>query len=314
MLIKIFKSNQKPISILAVFLSILLWIPSFWVSQHELMLVSSWSFIISNKGLIFLISALIIGGQSIYLNYIVNEFKLLTTQTHLPALFFVLLNAGAYFLLTYTPLLIVNTLLLIVVHQLFLIYNKNNAFTLSFNIGFIISTAALIYFPIVVVLLLLWFTLLYTKPLNWREVIISVLGFLVPIVFFVSYYYLTNQLANFVLIDWNSYRIFNADIFIGKVSLGFLAVLSFVAVLNMIKTLSGHVVKVKKYIVVVTVMFLVLLLTLFFNSADYLATYLLTTIPLTIVVANYFNEIKRKWLAELLLFLLIGAIIIGYFS
>ena len=318
MLVNIFKSNQKGISILVLIVSIILWIPSFRVDQNQLINTGSLPFYLSNNVLIFSISALLIGLQAIYLNYIVNEFKLLSSRTHLPALLFVVLNVGISSLLVFTPLLIVNSLLLMVLHQLFLVYNQNNASSLSFNIGILIAVVLLIYPPLLFLFFLLWITLLYTKPPNWRELVIAILGFLLPVAFYVAYYFLIDQLLKVVTYGLGGYRVFTPVAFpvtiLGKSFFFVLFLIGVFAGFNFLKVLSSHVVKVKKHLVMIILLLLILLSTLLFNSLDYMATYVLLTIPLAIVLANYLNELKKKWLAELLFAILLLAIAVGYFS
>jgi hypothetical protein len=318
MLIGIFKSNQKVINVLVILLSILLWIPSFWIGQNNLLTQPVSFFYVNNNVVEFLISSILIGLQGVYLNYIVNEFKLLKTRTHLPALFYVLLNVGSYCLLVFTPLLIVNALLLFVLHQFFLIYNEKIAFSSSFIIGFAIAVAALFYFPVVIIFPLLWFVLLYTKPPNWRELVISVLGFLVPIAFYVAYYYLTDQMIRLVFFGWEEYQIFSADILTDNFfEDSFFYILFIIGVFvgfSIAKNISSHVVKVRKYLVILVLLTALLMATQLLNSSDTIASYVLITIPLSIFFADYFNNIKRVWLAELLLVVLLGATTIGYFS
>ena len=317
MLINIFKSNQKVISLLVLFLSILLWIPSFWVDQSSV-INQNLSFHISNKIIVFVVASIIIGLQAIYLNYIVNEFKLLSSQTHLPALLFIILNAGISTLMVFSPLLIVNILILIAFHQMLLMYNQNNAFAISFNIGFLIAIATLIYFPVILIFLLLWIALLYTKSPNWRELVIAVLGFSVPVMFYVAYYFLTDQLSHLITFGWGGYRIFNLTAIpsslLARSFFITLLLIGLFASLNLFKAIAIHVVKIKKHLILVILLFLLLLSTLLLNSKDYLATYTLLTVPIAIVIASFLNNIKKKWLTELVFSLLLISILVGYFS
>jgi hypothetical protein len=65
------------------------------------------------------ITSVLIGLQAVFLNYIINEEKLIKGNTHLVGLFFVVLNAAASLFLSFNPIIIVNFFVLGV---LFLIY------------------------------------------------------------------------------------------------------------------------------------------------------------------------------------------------
>lgn len=318
MLIQTFKSNQKFISVLVIFVAVLMWIPSFWVEQSLLINEDALFFNLTNNVLVFLLSSILIGIQGVYLNYIINEYKLLSARTFLPALFYVVFNAAMMSSMAFTVIIIVNTLLLIVLHQLFLIYNKGLAFSLSFNVGFIVAIAALLYPPIIIIFPLLWFVLFYTKTPNWRELVISILGLLVPISFYVSYFYLTGQLILLDNFGMESYQIFDGGLmsnnWMENLFFYLLIVITGFTGFHFIKTITNHVVRVKKYFLILTVFIFLLLSTRFLNDFDNIATYLLMTIPLSIFVADYFNNIKRKWLAELIFGGLLAAIIVGHFS
>ena len=148
--------------------------------------------------------------------------------------------------------------------------------------------------------------------------IIALLGFLVPIIFFVSYYFLSDQMLQLTTIEHNDYRVFKTDAlsdsYLNKSFFIALSLISLAAGLSFFKGLSVHVVKVKKHLIIIFLLLLFVLFTFFLNNRDHLASYILSTIPLAIIIANFFNEIKRKWLAELFFSLLLTAIAIGYFS
>lgn len=318
MLVTFFKSNQKVINAFVIVLSVLLWIPSLWMNQNVLPTYKVSPFYFDNKIIVFLVSSLLIGLQAVYLNYLISEFKLLRTRTHLPALIFVFLNAGSVYFLTFSSLLIINTLLLIIVHQLFLIYNQGLAFSLAFKVGFLIAVASLIYFPIIVMFPLLWFVLFYTKTPNWRELVISILGFTVPIAFYVSYYFVTDQMMELISFNWGGYQIFEIGFSSNNIlRSSFFYVLFAVAVftgLHFLKTISQHVVKIRKYLVILLLFLCLMVVLQLFKEVDNIASYILMTIPLSVFVADFFNEIKRGWLAELVLVCLVVAIAVGHFS
>lgn len=312
MLIGVFKSNQKIVNAFVIVLAFLLWLPSLWVNESQLVL-DNLPFVILNKTAAFIVSFILIGLQGVYLNYIVNEFKLIKKNTFLPALFFVVLNSGASFLLEFTPIIIVNTLLLVVMHLSFLVYNKDTAFSISFNVGFLLSLASIIYFPIIIVIPLFWIVLSYLKPFNLREFVISILGFLVPVIFYVLYYFLLDRLIELVPFDYG-YQVFKNDK--EGLELTFFYVVIALGVftgLNTAKTISSHVVSVRKYFLILSLLIFLLMATRFFTK-DETASYVLVTVPLAVFFADFFNTIKRKWLAELLFVCLLVSIVVGYFS
>ena len=87
MLIRVFKSNQKLVNGLVFLLVFLLWLPAFFI-QLEIVIPEC---ITTNlKWLDISICILLIASQSVYLNIIVNEYKLLKENSHLTSLMFLI--------------------------------------------------------------------------------------------------------------------------------------------------------------------------------------------------------------------------------
>lgn len=320
MLIGIFKSNQRTINLFVIIITTILWAPSFFninEANHAYNTLLSNLPFLKIKWLNNVISLLIVCGEAIYLNYIINEFKLAKRNTHLAALMFVILNGAYSPITTVSPVLLTNAILLMVVHQLFLINNLKQAYALAFNTSFLVGIAALIYFPAIILFPLVWITLSYTKTIVWRELVISLIGLSVPFIYQISYYFVSDQLAlltyndfnptYFVesFKDWSSYNCFYFIV------LGAILIPS--SLFYMI-AINNSIVKIKKHMVLILLLLFASTLTIFFNQYDYLSTYLTISIPLSVMLANFFNDIKRKWLSELLFLILIGSMITSYFS
>lgn len=322
MFISVFKSNQKLVNILTVLLAICLWLPLFWTTNsiaiNKYSLFDSISWINNVKFLSYVFAVLLISAQAIYINHIVNHFKIIANNTHLVSLFFVLWCAANSSLLIVTPIIIANFFLLLAVHQLFNMYGAERVYSLAFNSGLLVAIAMLIYLPAVLFLPLLWVVLIYTKTPNWREFVISMVGFAVPVIFYLTYYLITNQLTTLLNDTPNNHLIFLNEQFsashFGRSFFYAIIVVGLLAVINLIINIDKNVVKVRKLLLMVMLMILLFLCSLLINSFDYLATYLLLGLPFSILLANYFNQLKRVWLSELIFLGLIVTLILSYFS
>jgi hypothetical protein len=321
MLIGVFKSNQRAINIVVIVFVVLLWLPSFYyhpdinINKNSLFLF--FESVIDLRWLNSVVSILFIIGQAIYLNHIANEFKLVKNNTHLISLMFIVLNGLSMSILTFSPVLIINWIVLLVIHQVFSIYNLKSAFSLSFNVGLLIGIGVMFYLPIIVLIPLLWFGLIYTKTVLWREFALSIIGLLVPLSYGIGYYFLTDQFISFHFIDWSApffkydYNLWSFYSWIPFIFIGGLAIFGcFFYLLNS----NSNTVRIRKHILLTVVVLLLFLTTILINGRDFLSTYMLSTIPLSIIIAYFFNEIKKKWLDEIIFLAFIGVIILGYFS
>lgn len=320
MLIGIFKSNQKLINILVVLFTLILWLPSFWlensITLNNGMLDGVLNWISSIEWMNYLIAVIFISLQAIYLNHIVNELKLVKNNTHLVAFIFVLLYGLSPVFLVFNPIIVANVFVLVMFHQLSKTYNIQQPLSVSFNTGFLIALAALLYFPFILLFPFTWVVFVYAGIPKWRNFVVSIIGFLVPFIFYGAYLFLTDSYQNISQTFGLNTVIFNEGI-IKKISpLLYYTLITIVlfSLFNLLQNIQKDVIKGRKFKMVFLMMPLFILLFVLINGVDYIAVYLVMIIPLSFFLANYFNEIKRSWLAELLLTLLIVAAIINYFS
>lgn len=314
MLIKVFKSNQNLINGLVILLTIFLWLPSFFTPpENSLIAMVSTGF----NWLDISIAILLIAAQAIYLNSIVNEYKLVENNTHLTSLIFVIFNSCFFSLFVLNQVVIANSFVLLGVHQLLRLYDNKSSYSLSFNAGFLLSIATVIYLPNAIFLCLLWIGLIYMISPSWRDLVITLLGFSVPVVYFISYHFIVGDLAVLELITHNS-TVFSFEwdhlSVLHKLLLSLVVGILLMAFFRLSVTINSGGLRRHKMLKMIVLMSVFSLGSLLFNGLDYLATFVVLTIPSSIVVANLFQHMKKKWLAELLFTFLLGVMLLDYFS
>ncbi|TXB64610.1 hypothetical protein FRY74_09165 [Vicingus serpentipes] len=319
MLLEIFKSNKSIVGVLVVILSIVLWMPGFFISQEVILKTqvanfNGIDFLFSPRWLNIIITSLLISGQAIYLNYIVSTNKLLKSNSFLVAVFYVLLNGAGLVLFSLNLLLVVNTLVLLLIHQLFKLYNLQQANATIFNVGFFLGLAVVLYNPFILLLPLAIFGIAYVRTPKGKDFLILIIGFLVPFIYWVTYLYLNNQL----IFTIDNYLLFHSDkidkvIIKNYYFLSFVSFLSILAIFNLILLIGRNVVKTRKLLMMVFLLMGVSALTYFFKLQDLRFTYLILIVPLSIILANFFTGIKKRAIGELAFMLLLVSIILDYF-
>lgn len=322
MIISFFKSNQTIISAFIVLFAIILWLPTLWVDVDLINYKSSLFCYIKDirnfKGLNYFVSVFLVSFQAIYLNSIVNQNKLVKNNGHLVALFYVLLVSFNKSVLTINPVLIVNTIVIVTLHQFFKLYNQTQINGLTFNIGMLIGISILIYQPLLLLFPFFWFVLLYMSTPKWRSFVISIIGVLLPIVYFLVFFFLFDKIIvlksslglNNVLFEMNNQNYFSAN----KYYLIVLVLLVILSFFFLLRTIQFDVVKVRKSKVLILILMLMFLFIGVMPGRDYSAVLILTSIPFSFLLANYFNELKKRWLTEFLFTVFIVSIVLGYFS
>ena len=285
MLIKVFKSNQKIINVLTVLLLLLLWIPAFFSNTVSLGLVST--------GLrwldLFLMMCLVI-CQAVYLNFVVSTYKLVKDNSHLTSLIYAILNSCFLWFFELNVVVLSNTVVLLVLYQLFRLYGIKNQFSISFGVGLLLGIAGLIYTPMFIYFILVWVFLAYTSTPSWRDFMVPLIGFCTPLVYYLVYKFIFDDLSTLsineylnqtFIVSWESFNSSNWFFFIG------LLIVLVLALFNLFVT-SRSGVKTSRLLVMVLLMFILGLGSLFLNRYDFLATFLVISIPVAIIIANFF--------------------------
>ena len=133
--------------------------------------------------------------QGIYLNHITSRHRLYLHDTYVPLWAYVsltaLLPAGTLF----SPPLLALWPLLVAVRMILTLPQPSSPRANIFNTGFLLSIAALLFFPAIGFLLLLIIALLLLRPLNAGEWTVGALGYFTPLYFISGLLFLTGDLA-----------------------------------------------------------------------------------------------------------------------
>jgi len=115
--------------------------------------------------------------QALFLNRVVNQFNLVGRPSFLPALMYMTLASLILPFLVLSPILVCNFLAIWMLSKLLSIYRRTEIKPLMFDLGMIVALGSLVYFPFVMMLLLLWCGLLIFRAFNWREWVAVLIGF-----------------------------------------------------------------------------------------------------------------------------------------
>jgi hypothetical protein len=138
--------------------------------------------------------------QAFMINYLVNEYRMMTRQNHLPAMAYLLITSLVPDWNYLSSPLISNTLIIWCFIKLFKLYNKANTKGDVFNIGLILGLSSYIYFPSAAFLICFLLGIMILKPFRLNEILLFLLGALTPYYFYGAYLFITGQFTvhNFV--------------------------------------------------------------------------------------------------------------------
>jgi hypothetical protein len=249
--------------------------------------------------------------QAILFNRVVNNHALLSKPSFLPALLYV--TSASLFMpfLILSPPLICNFLLIWIMDKFLKVGKSSNAIMIMFDVGMIIAAGTLIYFPFIVMLVMLWLTLLLYRSFEWREWISGLVGIL-TIFFFVGVYYywndslsmfykiwlpLGNKFPSVFKINYNDYLVLIPVL-----------VMMVLAALQLRENFFRSFISTRKAFQMLFFMFIVALIS-FYTKPDFrLYHFLLCVPPGSVLLAYYFSNAKKRWFYESLFLILVFAI------
>ncbi|TDQ09863.1 DUF6427 family protein [Pedobacter metabolipauper] len=259
-------------------------------------------------------AAIIIYVQAILFNRVINNHVLLTKPGYLPALLYI--TSASLFMpfLVLSPTLICNFLLIWIMDKFLKIGKSTTAIMPMFDIGMIIAIGTLIYFPFIVMLVMIWLTLLLYRSFDLREWLSGLVGFLTIFFFLAVYYYWNDSISMFYKIwlplgnKFPSVFKINYDDYLVLVPV---LVMLILASLQLRENFFRSFISTRKAFQMLFFMFLVGLVS-FYTKPDFrLHHFLLCVPPGAVLLAYYFSNATKRWFYESLF--LIFVVTIQYF-
>jgi len=257
--------------------------------------------------------------QAVLINGATNANYLFGKQTWLPGLMFLVLASSDPALLGFHPVIPANLFLILALVRLMDALDKKDPTLEVFNMGILISLAALFYFPAFVFLGWLLVVLGRYLMVSFRSIVASILGFLTPFLLLGTWWFLTDRLiykAGEVAAYFKPFLIFSTPLFpytkVFIVLIGLLTILAFIWLKAVY--LPDKPVRIRKRFGMVFYFFYFSLAASLFVQDHFDVHQALFTIPLSLFVSALFLEMRKKWLAELLLYVLLGTILLGKFT
>ena len=256
-------------------------------------------------------AGLLIFIQALIFNRIVNNHGLLAKPSFLPALLYI--TAASLFepFLILSPTLICNFLLILIMDKLLKIGKSPSAIMIMFDVGIFIALGTLIYFPFVVMLLLIWLSLLLYRSFSWREWVSGLVGFLTIMFFLAIFYYWNDNLSQFYHI-WlplknkfpSAFRIQYNDYLV----LVPVAVMLVLATVQLRENFFRSFISTRKAFQMLFFMFLIAIFSFYTKPNFKLYHFLLCVPPGAVLLAYYFSNATKRWFYESLFLILVLAI------
>jgi len=266
---------------------------------------------------VFLSFALVI-FVAFLIQQINSRYALIKARTKLPALIYIIIIGGFTAMHTLHPVFFAAIFTLLGLNSLFSIFNNSSPQLEIFNSGLFIAIGTLFYFNLIVLLPAFIFAVsILRRERNWREFMILVVGYIIPVAFALTYAFFTDQLTDAVVV-------FQKNIFSPinhfktnyplQGFLGLLIVLTLIGSIKIMQQYDSRKVSIRKYYLVLFVIFLFSMLSFIFIPATSQEMLVIAVIPVAILISNLLVSIESVFWRELLFTLLLGTAIFIQFA
>ncbi|MGE5518854.1 MAG: hypothetical protein ACM3VS_02925 [Candidatus Dadabacteria bacterium] len=133
--------------------------------------------------------------QAFIINYVMNEYRMNTKQTYLPAMAYLLITSLLPEWNYLSAPLLASTLVIWAFSKLFKMYNLGNANGELYNTGLILGISSYVYFPSTAFVLCIIIGLMILKAFRLNEILLIILGVITPYYFYASYLFLSSSFS-----------------------------------------------------------------------------------------------------------------------
>lgn len=273
-----------------------------FLSKHLLLAISGNFYILTYK----IIVAILIIINAILLNTLVLQTKISLPNNMFYGFVFLALIGPAIIFCNSISILIASALLIISLLIILKTANKSIAIFDFFNVGFLFSFAFLFWETSIYFTPIVFISMLILRILNWRELLVAIIGFFTPIFFISSIYFFIY--SNFDLLFSYYHSIQNEDILpnYSLIQILFFSFISSISLLSILKTLAKYnVLETYKqdFYKVFFFFFLNYIGISFIFYSSITSIFIIGAIPLSILISVFLQSLNNKIVAEIIFFI-----------
>lgn len=240
------------------------------------------------------------------LNALTGRFRLFQQTSYLTAFLFLLLSSFIDVWNYPSASLMASPLIVWALYLSFSLYSSRSPRGTVFNIGLLVGIASLFFIPSFLLLLLVWFSLMISRPFRLAEWLLAVLGILAPYYFLGTYFFISghwNYAALFPDLKWSfhaihfDYRVFSA--------LGIIALLCLTGLYNLQRSYMKLLIQTRKHWSIVLFFIPVAFFIPFLEGSPGIDMFLMCLLPMSVLSALPLYYLKKSWISNLLSILFI---------
>ena len=318
MILRLFKGAKPAHFIFVPFFAVLLWLKYLLIPQNAGLsfetnpmplydLISDWlgEYAIISK-LTALILLIII---ALWLSRLNKKFIIVSSRTYLPTFLFLIIVSGYLPLQQLNPAIFACFFLVYCLEIMFETFKKEGLALNFFQAAFLVSLASLFYARSVYLMLVIWVGLSILRAFNWREWVLTLLGFITPYILLFSFYYLSDQnlreewelitgnlLPDRHMVVFNNYYM---------IFFGFLLLLLLAASFRMLQIYRGLKIYIRKFYKLSFWVFVICLLVYYLLYSRSVEFIYFMAVPVSYILTNYLFNMRLKLIGDIMMGILL---------
>ncbi len=241
--------------------------------------------------------------QALMINYLVNEYRMTSRQTFLPAMAYLLITSLLPEWSMLSAALVSNLFIILIFTLLFSLYNQGAVNGKIFNLGLLAGITSFIFFPSLLLLLAIVLGLMILRAFRLNEFFLLLMGAATPYYFYAAYLFLKDRFSAsefFPQVYLQAPELERSLWLVGSTL--FLAIPFLVGGYFVQAQLRKMLIQVRKNWSVLLLFLLLAFGVPFINSTESFHTWVLTAVPFAAFHASAYLYPQRKWLPLLLFF------------
>jgi hypothetical protein len=261
------------------------------------------SWLHQTPSLIVTTALILIVLQSVFLFYMFQVNGFFGRNNFLPAIIILLAYSWNADFLTLHALLPASIFIVIALNSIMRMYGKQAAFHQVFTAAFSLGMASLFYIPLTYLLFMVWFTLITYRISSWREYAITVIGYILPFIYYVSGLFWNDNVKTGLVQLSNS--LFNLQVperisAINTFWLSFSAFALMVSMVAVLNVMSDRLINLRRRSWVLFNFSITALIAVFVAGWPIISANYLFVIPISFFVTGSLTLLKRPFWYELL--------------
>jgi hypothetical protein len=243
-----------------------------------------------------------------------TKYVFLKSRSQLPLFFYVVITGSLAGLRFLSPALLSVLFVIAMLYRSFASFKKDRLTFHFLDAGILLGIAVMISIPALIFFPLLFIVLLLFRNKVWQEWIYPWIGFCLPFLFWASFLYMTNQPLQNMGEEFR--KVFSTPgkaeyyTLIQLVFYGYLASLILIGSLHMIRTIGNRKIQSRVFFVVFLWLFILSMLTVWVIPATGNVFLFTAGISIAFLLSNYFATCRNTRFNNFLLALLLAGIII----